>query len=297
MIIPPFLKAGDKVGVVATAKKVHKANTLKGIELLKSWGLHVVVGAHVFDVYHQFAGDDAQRAADFQQMLDDDELCAIFPVRGGYGTTRIIDELIFEKFIQTPKWICGFSDITALHTHLFKMGIASIHAPMPSFFYALNEIPLSWLHQLLFGKKQSLQVGGQTLNRQGVVSAPLIGGNLSIICHTIGTPSEIITKGNILFIEDVGEQMYHLDRMMVQLKRGGFLNDLAGMIVGQFTEMKDDDPFGMTANEIIYSHISEFNYPIAFNFPFGHTNDNHAVPIGVASTFKVSENMASLELF
>lgn len=297
MIIPPFLKAGDKVGIVATAKKVNKANTVAGIEILKRWGLQVVVGTHVFDVYNQFAGSDEQRAADFQQMLDDDDLSAIFAVRGGYGTTRIIDDLNFEKFRRTPKWICGFSDITALHLHLYTLGIASIHAPMPSFYYALNEITLNWLQQLLFGKKQILHVDGQTLNRRGAVSAPLIGGNLSIICHTIGTSSEIVTTGNILFIEDIGEQLYHLDRMMVQLKRGGFLNNLAGVIVGQFTDMKDDEPFGMTANEIIYDHIREFDYPIAFNFPIGHTNDNYAIPVGVVAKFNVSESMASLELF
>jgi muramoyltetrapeptide carboxypeptidase len=297
MIIPPFLKTGDKVGVAATAKKVHKTNTLTGIKILESWGLQVEIGAHVFDIHHQFAGTDAQRAEDFQRMIDNPEIKAIFLVRGGYGTTRIIDDIKFEKLIEYPKWICGFSDITALHTHLYKLGVSSIHAPMPSFFYKLNEIPLNWLQEMLFGKKQVLHAGGHALNRCGVVSGQLVGGNLSIICHTIGTSSEIITKGNILFLEDIGEQLYHLDRMMVQLKRGGFLNDLAGVIVGQFTEMKDDDPFGMTANEIIYDHIREYDYPIAFNFPIGHTNDNHALPVGVVAKFDVSESIASLELF
>ena len=297
MKIPPFLKAGDKVGVVATAKKVHRANTLKGIELLKSWGLQVEIGPHVFDTHHQFAGEDVHRAADFQQMLDREDIRAIFMVRGGYGTTRIIDDIDFGDFLKTPKWILGFSDITAIHTHLFRLGIASIHAPMPSFFYALNQGPLDWLCAMTFGKKQELVVDGTSLNRQGLASALLVGGNLSIICHTIGTSSEISTNGNILFIEDVGEQLYHLDRMMVQLKRCGFLNDLAGMIVGQFTDMRDDDPFGMTANEIIYDHIREFSFPVAFNFPIGHTNDNHALPIGVVSKFNVSESRATLELF
>lgn len=296
MIIPPYLKKGDKVGVVATAKKVNKPNTIEGIKILKTWGLRVLVGEHVFDIHNQFAGTDAHRARDFQKMIDDPDIKAIFPVRGGYGTTRIIDDIKFENLIKHPKWICGFSDITAIHTHLFRMGVASIHSPMPSFFYALEQKQLDWLHDMIFGEKQILACDGNRLNREGKVRARLIGGNLSIICHTIGTGSEIMTEGNILFIEDVGEQLYHLDRMMVQLKRAGLLNDLAGLVVGQFTDMKDGDPFGMSAYEIIHDHVRGYDFPVAFDFPAGHFNQNHALPVGIDCNFTVGKEEAALEL-
>jgi len=296
MIIPKYLRKGDKVGVVATAKKVNKSNTLKGIEILRCWDLDVMVGDYVFEEHMQFAGSDQQRAEDFQKMINDEKIKAIFLVRGGYGSTRIIDRIDFSKLMKFPKWICGFSDITAIHSHLYNHGIASIHSPMPSFFYALESEPLQWLKDKVFGKKQTLVVEHQSLNRDGKTDAKLVGGNLSIICHTIGTPSEIKTQGNILFIEDVGEQLYNLDRMMVQLKRAGLLKDLAGLIVGQFTEMKDDDPFGLTANEIVYDHVQEFNYPVAFGFPIGHSTINYAVPIGVNCKFTVNSENSSLEL-
>jgi muramoyltetrapeptide carboxypeptidase len=296
MIIPAYLQNGDKVGVIATAKKVHKTHTLQGIEILKSWGLDVLVGKHVFAEHLQFAGTDGERAEDFQSMVDYEDIKAIFLVRGGYGSTRIIDQIDFSSLKKHPKWICGFSDITAIHTHLFRMGIASIHAPMPSFFYALDEKPLNWMRNLVFGKMQKLDFEHHPLNRNGQIKGKLVGGNLSIICHTIGTTSEIITKGNILFIEDVGEQLYNLDRMMVQLKRAGFLHDLAGLIVGQFTDMKDDDPFGLDANEIVYEHVKEFLYPVAFNIPIGHSGQNYAVPIGVECRLNVGDDKSLLEL-
>lgn len=296
MIIPEYLQKGDAVGVVATAKKVHKAHTLEGIEILKSWGLDVLVGKHVFAEHLQFAGTDDQRAEDFQSMIDNEDIKAVFLVRGGYGSTRIIDQIDFSSLNKFPKWVCGFSDITAIHSHLFRLGIASIHAPMPSFFYALDEKSLNWLRDLVFGEKQTLQVNHHPLNRNGKITGTLVGGNLSLICHTIGTASEIITKGNILFIEDVGEQLYNLDRMMVQLKRAGFLANLAGLIVGQFTDMKDDDPFGQDANEIVKEHVKDFQYPVAFNFPIGHSNMNHAVPIGVACKLDINDARSLLEL-
>jgi muramoyltetrapeptide carboxypeptidase len=290
MIVPEYLQKGDTVGVVATAKKVHKAHTLRGIELLKSWGLYVLVGEYVFAGHQQFAGTDEQRTQDFQAMIDNENVKAVFMVRGGYGTTRIIDQIDFSGLNKFPKWVCGFSDITAIHAHLFRMGIASIHAPMPSFFYALEKQPLNWLRDLIFGKKQTLEVSRHPLNRNGKINGNLVGGNLSLICHTIGTASEIITKGNILFLEDVGEQLYNLDRMMVQLKRAGFLTNLAGLVVGQFTAMKDDDPFGQDAHEIVKEHVKDFPYPVAFNFPIGHSNMNHAVPIGVACKLDINDD-------
>ncbi len=298
MIIPQFLRSGDKVGVVATAKKVHKAHTLEGIEVLKSWGLEVEIGRHVFASYHQFAGTDGERRADLQQMIDDPEIKAIFMVRGGYGSTRIIDSMDFMALFASPKWICGFSDVTAFHLHLYNLGMASIHSPMPSFFYALNPSSLQWLRDLVFGKNMSHTIHGHSLNRFGVATGKITGGNLSIICHTIGTASQIDTKGQILFLEDVGENLYHLDRMMVQLKRAGFLDGLTGLIVGQFSDMKDnEDSFGTDANGIVLSHVRQHEYPVAFDFPIGHTNENYAVTVGLEAKLSVDATGSTLELY
>jgi len=290
MIIPDFLKPGDNVAVVATAKKVNRENTLKGIEILKSWKLNVVLGKNIFNSYHQFAGTDAERIADFQEMINDPEIKAIFAARGGYGSTRIIDQIDFGPLKENPKWICGFSDITAIHLHLNKLGICGIHSPMPSFFYSMKKKQLHWLRELIFGEHKKLSIDHHALNKPGQVSAKLIGGNLSLICHTIGTLSEIETNGNILFIEDVGEKLYHLDRMMIQLNRAGFLKNLAGLIVCQFTEMEDDgESFGFNANEIIHAHVEGYNYPVAFNFPIGHIKENYAVPVGMEVYLEVND--------
>jgi muramoyltetrapeptide carboxypeptidase len=194
MIIPEFLSAGDKVGIVATAKKVDKENTLKGIEVLKSWGLNVIVGNFVFHTFHQFAGTDEQRVEDLQNMINDHEVKAIIMVRGGYGSTRIIDQIDFSPLRDYPKWICGFSDVTAFHLHLFNLGIASIHSPMPSFFYALHQSSLRRFNDLIFGKKIVYRNKNHELNRLGKSIGTLTGGNLSIICSTIGTQSEIKTS-------------------------------------------------------------------------------------------------------
>ena len=297
MIIPKFLSAGDKVGIVATAKKVDKENTLKGIEILKSWGLNVTVGKFVFHTFHQFAGTDEQKVQDLQNMINDHEVKAIVMVRGGYGSTRIIDQIDFSPLLDYPKWICGFSDVTAFHLHLFNLGIASIHSPMPSFFYALHQNSLQTFNDLIFGKKIVYRNKNHELNRLGTSIGKLTGGNLSIICSTIGTKSEIKTRNQILFIEDVGEQLYHLDRMIVQLKRAGFLKQLAGLIVGQFSDMKDnDDAFGFDAHDIIYSHTREYDYPVVFDFPIGHTNENHAIPIGIVAKLTVDSKGSTLKL-
>ncbi len=297
MIIPPFLKKGDKVGIVATAKKVDKANTLHGIEILKNWGLEVITGNHVFSSFYQYAGTDDERFEDLQNMLNNHELKALFMVRGGYGSTRIIDRIDFNILESHPKWICGFSDITAFNLHLYNIGIASFHAPMPSFFHVLNQYSLDWCKKAVFGEELILSNKTHILNRQGTGEGRIIGGNLSIICHTIGTPSEIKTGNNILFIEDVGEQLYNLDRMMVQLSRSGLLNDLSGLIVGQFSDMKDnEDSFGYNANEIILSHVADHKYPVAFDFPIGHSENNCAIPVGFKSKLKVDKSGVILEL-
>lgn len=298
MIIPEFLTSGNKVAIVATAKKVDKETTINGINVLKSWGLKVISGRHLFESSYQFAGTDKQRIDDFQRMIDEPEVKAIFLARGGYGSTRIIDKIKFDSLKSRPKWICGFSDVTAIHLHLNNLGIASIHSPMPSFFHSIDHKSLQWFKKLIFGEKSRFDIKRHKLNNEGEVKGRLIGGNLSIICHTIGTRSELSPEGQILFLEDVGEQLYNIDRMMVQMKRTGILASISGFIVGQFSDIKDNnDPFGADAYEIIHSHTREYDYPKAFDFPVGHTNKNYALPVGVNSIFTVDNNSSTLELF
>lgn len=297
MIIPDKLKEGDKVAVVAPAKKVDQKTTREGIAVLESWKLNVFLGRHVFDSHHQFAGTDAQRADDLQQMINHPEIKAIFMVRGGYGSTRIIDQIDFSSLLHHPKWICGFSDITAFNLHLYKLGICSLHGPMPSFFYALNAPSLQWFKDYLFGKTRRHKISSHPLNRKGQAQGKLTGGNLSIICHTIGTPSEITTEGNILFLEDVGEHLYNIDRMLVQLKRAGKLNNLAGLVAGQFSDLKSKkSDFGLDSYEIIRQHVDGYDYPVMFGFPFGHTADNYAIPIGGAANIEIDAQSAALIL-
>ncbi len=296
MIIPPFLQSGDRVGVVATAKKVNIENTNRGIEILKSWGLYVEKGPNLYASHGALAGTDAQRTEDLQAMINDPEIKAIFMVRGGYGSTRIIDDIDFSPLKKFPKWVCGFSDITAFHLHLFHLGIGCLHGPMPSFFYAITQDSLEWYRDYIFGAINTIKTHSHPQNKPGEAHGKLVGGNLSIICHTMGTPSQMMTEGNVLFIEDIGEQLYHLDRMMVHLKRAGLLQGLAGLIVGQFTDMKDDDPFGMDVAGIILDHVGKYNYPVCFNFPVGHGAQNYALPIGIMADLNVKINEVDLNL-
>ena len=283
------------MGIVATAKKVDKENTLQGIGMLKQWGLEVKIGEHLFQTHHQFAGTDEQRAQDLQRMIDDPEISAIFMARGGYGTTRIIDDISFDALLSQPKWICGFSDITAVLIHLFDMGIASLHGPMPAFFHENDQESLESLRSSLFGEKKEITTKALQLNRAGEAQGKLIGGNLSMICHIIGTPTRITTDGSILFLEDVGERLYRIDRMMVQLKRAGLLNRLSGLVVGQFSEMEDsDDSFGLDAMEIVHAHTSQFDYPVAFDFPVGHSKTNLTLPVGAEARLKIDDNGSQL---
>ena len=250
-----------------------------------------------FQAYHQFAGTDEQRTKDLQRMIDDPEIKAVFMARGGYGSTRIIDHLNFSSLIEHPKWICGFSDITTFHLHLFNLGIATLHSPMPSTLYYSNKPSLERLKALLFGESENLVSPPHTLNKTGNASGRLVGGNLALVCSCIGTKSELNPDGNILFLEDVGEQLYNIDRMMVQIKRSGILENLSGFIAGQFSELEDgDESFGFSAYEIIHSHIKDFNYPFAFDFPIGHTEKNHAIPIGVEAKLKVNNEGVTLLL-
>ena len=280
MILP--LQVGDKVAIVALARKVDFDLITPAIQILESWGLEVILGETVYASYHQFAGPDATRLADFQTMLNNSEIKAIFSARGGYGTTRLLDKIDFTHFRSQPKWLIGFSDITALHSHVHNLGTESIHGTMPALFSKMGtEKAVESLRKILFGEAITYHCSSHELNKAGSAEGVLIGGNLSLLATCIGTASDIDTTGKILFLEDLDEYLYHIDRMMVQLDRAGKLKNLAGLLVGDMSDMKDNTiPFGKNAYEIIQEHINQYSFPVAFGFPTGHEPENLALVCG-----------------
>ncbi len=292
MVIPPYLKKGDKIGIVAPARKISKEEIQFAIDAFQKWGLEVVLSKNIFGTENQYSGSDEQRAEDMQTMLDDDSIHAVISARGGYGTMRIIDKLDFKNFQQKPKWIIGYSDITVLHSHIHQnFGIETLHATMPINFHK-DEESVETLKKVLFNEKLFYDFPKQDLNRSGKVRGELAGGNLSLLCALQGSKSDINTDGKILFIEDLDEYLYHIDRMMVSLKRSGKLSKLAGLIVGGLSDMKDNQvPFGKTAEEIIADAVKEFDYPVCFGFPAGHSTKNLALPFGRRAELNVGEKV------
>ena len=280
-ITPPYLQKGDRVAIICPAKKLPQPMD-DAVALLQSWGLEVVWGETVTASYHQFAGDDALRAQDLQRYVNDDTIKAIFAARGGYGTVRIIDQVDFSRLTTHPKWIIGFSDITVLHAHLFtNYGLQTIHGQMPINIPDATVPSLETLRKALFGQELKYEITPHPLNRIGHTEGVLIGGNLAILLSLSGSVSDYHYDGKILFMEDVGEYLYSIDRMLYTLKRAGKLKNLAGLIVGGFTDLKDNDiPFGQTAQEIIRAIVEEYDYTVCFDFPVGHVRDNWALVMG-----------------
>ncbi len=294
LIQPLYLKKGDKIGIVACARKISREEIQPAVDILKSWELEVVLGNNLFNADNQFSGTDNERAEDLQQMLDDSTIKAIISARGGYGTIRIIDLLDFSKFEQNPKWIIGYSDITVLHSHIHNLGYQTIHATMPINFMVNKEATES-LRKALFGEKIEYKFESHPLNRNGKAEGQLIGGNLSLLYALSASISDIDTKGKILFIEDLDEYLYHIDRMMMNLKRSGRLKNLAGLIAGGMTDMKDNTvPFGKTAEEIILDAVKEYDYPVCFNFPAGHIDKNMALIFGKKLNIEISNSHCGL---
>jgi muramoyltetrapeptide carboxypeptidase len=288
MITP--LQPGDKVAIIATARKIDREAVEQAIQVLQAWGLEVEVGPTVGAKYGVFAGDDALRLQDLQQALDRPDIKAIICARGGYGTTRILDQVDFSRFQKQPKWVVGFSDITSLLCHIHSLGIESIHGIMPLLFPSGTEEALDSLRRILFGEEVYYEVAPHPFNRTGTGTGQLIGGNLALLHNVSGTRSDFTTKGKILFLEDVDEYLYNIDRMMVHLSRAGKLRDLAGLIIGHFSDMKDNaDPFGKTVYEIIAEHTAKYNYPVCYGFPTGHEPDNLALVCGREAKLEVSE--------
>ena len=294
---PPYLVAGDRVRIVSPSGKVKEEKILPGVELLKQAGFEVVLGEHVFYNYFQFAGTDEQRLQDLQQALDDPGCKAIICSRGGYGAVRIADQLGFSAFCKKPKWLVGFSDITVFHAQVQKEGICSVHGAMPGFYLQEGNPSESFtkLVRLLKGEGLTVQVPPHPLNRAGKAQGELVGGNLSILYSLLGTAYEPSTDGKILFIEDLSEYLYFLDRMMHSLKLAGKLSNLKRLVVGGFTDMKDNDsPFGQTALEIIHEAVKDFDYPVCFDFPAGHIDRNLPLVFGGQYTFDVTDEQVSL---
>ena len=289
MIFPPNLKKGDTVAIVATARKNIEDNLQPAISWLKNWGLEVVIGKTIGLDKNQLAGTDEERTTDFQTMMNNPNIKAIWCVRGGYGTVRMIDMLNWTKFKQNPKWVIGFSDVTVLHSHLNTMGYASIHGIMPVSSKATEEAKET-LRKSLFGEHLEYTVPCENMNRLGKAKGELVGGNLSILYSLLGSESAIDCSDKILFIEDLDEYLYHIDRMMMNLKRNGCLESLKGIIVGGMTKMHDNDiPWGKDALEIIDDVTKKYNIPIIYNFPAGHMADNHALIFGKQVSMEVND--------
>ncbi len=281
MSAPPFLKKGDKIGIVAPARRISKEEIQFAVDTFEKWGLKVLFGKNLFGSENQYSGSDEQRAEDLQTFLDDNSIRAIISARGGYGTLRIIDKLDFKKFKEKPKWIIGYSDITVLHSHIQQnFEIETLHATMPINFNK-DEESVSTMKKVLFGERISYSVNPHPLNREGKAEAIMVGGNLSLLYALKGSRSGVSTSGKILFIEDLDEYLYHIDRMMISLKRAGKLSHLEGLVVGGMTDMKDNQtPFGKTAEEIILDAVREFDYPVCFGFPAGHQDKNLPLVLG-----------------
>lgn len=291
MIRPPFLKAGDTVGITCPARKISLQDIQVAIDRLKSWDLNVVIGDTIGKADHQYAGSDVERRNDLQKMLNNPSINAILFGRGGYGTVRILDDLDFRPFLDKPKWLLGFSDITYLHTLLnCNIGVETIHSTMPISFPTNTKESIDSLHDILFGKPLEYRFSAHSLNRNGEMNGEIVGGNLSILYSILGTKSILNTHQKILLIEDLDEYLYHIDRMMMAMKRAGKLKHLAGLLVGGMSDMNDNTiPFGKTAEEIIYEHIAEYDYPVCFNFPCGHIPDNRAVILGRNAKVEVGD--------
>lgn len=300
MIQPPYLKAGDTVAIVAPSGilKNREREVNQAIGLLKKWGLHAVVGKHVYSKSNHFAGTDAQRCEDFQNALDDPKISAIWCARGGYGTVRILDKLNYDKFKQNPKWVIGYSDITALHNQIHNEGFQTLHALMcVSLTKDLSDIEqsLATFKSALFGKPKNYTLTASKYNRVGNTQGKLIGGNLTLLHTMLGSETSLKTDGKILFIEEIGEYKYHIDRMLQSMKRAGYFDNLKGLVVGDMSRMrKNTTLWGSSVEQLILDTLSEYDFPIAFNMPAGHEKDNRAMILGKTIELKVTKTKSSL---
>jgi len=300
LITPAYVKPGDTIAMVAPAGAIkNKTVIAKAVKLVESWGLHVILGAHLFGRDYSFSGTDVQRAEDLQKALDNPAVKAIWFARGGYGTVRIIDRLDFTKFKEHPKWLIGYSDITVLHSHLHNLGYETLHAMMPLNMKVKEEDRLKTVKTFkdaLFGKHLKYGILSSPQNKLGIARGQLVGGNLSILQSLLGSVSSVNTDGKILFFEDVEEYLYNIDRMVYALKRSSYFKHIKGLIIGEMTDLKKNtNPFGYPVEDIILGATKEYHFPIIFNFPAGHDKDNRALILGRTVKIKVGKKHAVVD--
>jgi muramoyltetrapeptide carboxypeptidase len=295
-MLPPFLKPNDTICIISPSGAIDAQLINEAKNVLENWGLNVIISNNAASAYGRFAGTKEQRISDLQQALNNNNIKAILCSRGGYGLSQIIDRLDFSQFIKSPKWLIGYSDITILHNAISKLGIASIHSLMAKHLSESggNDYPSDLLKNLLFGKIPAYNFVSTPENRTGNASGTLIGGNLSVLCGLIGTSYDLNYDGNILFIEDISEKPYHIDRMIQNLRLSGAFSKLNGLIVGQFSDCEEDPLMMQTIREIISDAVKEYNYPVCFNFPAGHVDYNLPLIIGNNLHFKVESKKVSV---
>lgn len=299
MIIPPYLESGDTIAIAAPARKVSEQEILPAVHFLQDAGFRVHYDDRLFAQCHQFAGDEPTRAGYIQELLDNPDIKAVWFARGGYGSARIIDMLDFTAFQRNPKWLVGYSDVTVFHAHVHqRYGIATLHATMPinvhdgEYSHAANQS----LIDALKGRPLRYEIQDHPLSRPGEFSAPVVGGNLSIIYSLMGSPSELDTDGKVLFIEDLDEYLYHIDRMMTNLDRSGKLRNLAALVVGYLSDMHDNTiPYGKNAVEIVSEHCQRYDFPLIFNFPAGHETLNKAIKMGCQMYCRIQNQKIIIE--
>ncbi|MFT5723067.1 MAG: muramoyltetrapeptide carboxypeptidase [Bacteroidia bacterium] len=296
---PPSLKKGSVVRIISTARKISPSEVEPSIKLLKTWGLTVELGRHIYATVHQFAGSETQRIQDLQEALNDETVDMIWCSRGGYGSTMLIDSLSFDRFIHAPKWVVGYSDITSLLCHITQnYNIATLHATMPINVH--NQLDANGLQSVaslksyLFNEPLHYDLPIHPMTKPGKAEGKIIGGNLSILYSMLGSRSSPKTVGKILFIEDLDEYLYHIDRMMLNLKRNNMLSGLSALLVGGLTDMNDNTvPFGKTAEEIVLDYVKDESYPVYFGFQAGHMSPNLALPCGMNAV--ISDNTLTIE--
>lgn len=295
MLVPKPLQQGDTIAIICTARFVESKDLETSVKLFESWGLKVILGRSVGQKYHQFAGTDKERAYDLQQAIEARDINAICIAKGGYGTARILDLVNFSSLLQHPKWVIGYSDVTALHLKLQQIGLASLHADMPTAFSDKTTSTLESLKACLFNHNYNFSYQSKFDSRDGVSQGTLMGGNLSVLYSVLGTDGLPSFSDCILFLEDLDEYLYHIDRMLLNLKRNGILSQLSGLIVGGMSSMHDNAiAFGFSANQIIAQHVSEYSYPVAYNCPSGHLKENLSLLLGAKIQLSVKQNAVDL---
>lgn len=295
MIQPPFLTPGDTIYITAPAKAIEETSVLAAKNTLETWGLNVRIAPHCLGRHHYFSGTDEQRLADFQDGLDDPSIKAILCARGGYGCVRMVEALNWDAFKKNPTWIIGFSDVTVFHQQIHQLGIESIHGIMPLGFIEGSDAAKETLKKSLFGESFTLEAAHVLGNIRGEARGNLVGGNMAIVTSLLGTSLSYSFKNNILVLEDIGEHVYKIDRMLYSLRLAGVFQEIKGLVLGGFTDMEDTDvPFGKTIKDLILEQVQDLGVPVAFDLPFGHIADNQALVFGRAAVLKVTETKTTL---